>query len=106
MIDGKADMTNQDFRDLFHMLDAHLKATAGTAVGFSSMHAGAMIMFSRHVRKQLEQWEIEVARRAKAEAESARMLERCVRDDFGADAYDKLDPDHAHGLHFGDTMKG
>ncbi len=98
-------MTNEDFRNLFLMLDAHYTATPGQHVGLARLHAGGMITFSRHVRKQLEQWEIEVARRAKAAAEDARNLEQQVRDDFGADAYDKLEPDYVNGLRVGEAMK-
>jgi hypothetical protein len=93
-------MTNDEFRDLYAMLDARHKAVAGDHVGLSSLHPGGLIMFSRNIRKLLEQWEIEVARRAKAEAENARRTEECVRDDFGADAYDSLTPDYQHGLDF------
>lgn len=93
-------MTNDEFRDLYLMLDARHRAVAGNDVGLRSLHPGGLIVFSRHIRKKLEQWEIEVARRAKAEAENARNTEECVRKDFGEVAYDKLEPDHLHGLNF------
>lgn len=97
-------MTNDEFRDIYAMLDARHKRVSGLPQGLSSLHPGGMIIFARHVRTLIEQWETEVARRAKAAAENARSTEEHVRNDFGADAYDKLDPDHLHGLDFRDTL--
>ena len=79
-------------------------AIAGGSVGLKSLHAGGIIAFARNTRAVIEQWETEVARRAKAEAENARRIEECVREDFGADDYDNLTPDHMHGLDFGETI--
>lgn len=94
-------MNNGEFRDLYAMLDARHRAVAGDSVGLKSLHPGGLITFSRVIRKQLEVWETEVARRAKAAADHARSIEECVRNDFGVDAYDALTPDHMHGLDLG-----
>ena len=98
-------MTNDDFRSLYAMLNEQHKKVAGDHVGLKSLHAGGIITFSRRVRADLEAFEVEVARRAKAAAENARNTEECVRSDFGAEAYDALTPDHMHGLEFGETIK-
>lgn len=95
-------MTNDEFRDIYGMLDARHRSISGA--GLTSLHPGGMITFARHVRAVIEEWETEVARRAKAAAENARSTEQHVRADFGADAYDKLVPEHAYGLEFGDTI--
>lgn len=95
-------MTNDEFRALYAMLDSQHRER--TDVKLASLHPGGMIMFARKIRAELEQWESEVARRAKAAAENARQTEVCVRSDFGADEYDKLQPDYEHGLDFGGTI--
>ena len=92
-------MTADEFNELRLMLDTLMQKR--NDMKLSSLHAGGMIMFSRKVRDCLTQWEIEVARRAKAEAIRSKQTEECTRRDFGEDAYDTLDPDHAHGLDFG-----
>lgn len=97
-------MSDDEFLSIYAMLNRRHTEIAGGGVGLRSLHAGGMILFARHTRKLIEEWEVEVARRAKASAENARREEECVRTDFGADSYDKLTPDYEHGLDFGDTM--
>ena len=97
-------MDNGEFSDLYGMLDAKHKRVAGDHAGFKSLHPGGIITFARHVRSRIEQFEIEVARRAKAAAENARSTEEHVRADFGPEAYDKLEAEYRFGLDFGNTF--
>ena len=73
-------------------------------VPLKSLHAGGMIHISRKLRSDLERWEVECASRAKAEHENAKNTADCVRNDFGADEYDKLLPSYDGGLTFGDSI--
>lgn len=96
-------MSNDDFRVLYAMLDRLHERRTG--VSLSSLHAGGLYIFSKKVRADLEQFEVEVISRAKAAAENAASLAETIRDDVGRDAWDAAQPNYENGLEFGDTIK-
>ena len=87
MMDRYTALSNEDYSRIFKLLDQHIVRCNGAAYGLRSLHAGGIIGVAEKLRGDLERFEQEVIRRAKAQHDEAVSLAECISKDVGVDRW-------------------
>lgn len=94
-------MTNEEFKRMWQVLDAHVKVRTGDAArSLSDFTEAGVLDVAERLKIDLEDFCVEYVARAKARFETVKGAEETLRKRFGGEKFDAVDPEWSHDLDF------